>query len=145
MQLNHQRQVLNKIPRRVPRKPLPSLLLSLLPNQLPSKVFQWLNMTRVQRTWTYLFAFNECHSCRILAENILHESLKIKLSNLRPGPNTRQLCRAGINKIKDMIRKVGWVPQKGILYVIPTPEHAERCAGAFLDYDFSKVVSKVSK
>ena len=91
-----------------------------------------------------MFAFNECHSCRILAENILHESLKIKLSNLRPGPNTRQLCRAGINKIKDMIRKVGWVPQKGILYVIPTPEHAERCAGAFLDYDFSKVVSKVS-
>ena len=91
-----------------------------------------------------LFALNECHSCRILAENILHESLKVKLSNLRPGPNMRQLCRAGINKIKDMIRKVGWVPQKGILYVIPTPEHAERCAGAFLDYDFSKVVSKVS-
>ena len=61
---------------------------------------------------------------RILAANVLHESLKIKLKNLTPGPNTRQLCRAGINKIKDMIRKVGWVPQKGILYVIPTPEHA---------------------
>ena len=43
-----------------------------------------------------------------------------------------------------MIRKVGWVPQKGILYVIPVPEHAERCQSSFLDYDFSKVVSKVS-
>ena len=42
-----------------------------------------------------------------------------------------------------MIRKVGWVPQKGILYVIPVPEHAERCQSSFLDYDFSKVVSKV--
>ena len=81
---------------------------------------------------------------RILAANVLHESLKIKLKNLTPGPNTRQLCRAGINKIKDMIRKVGWVPQKGILYVIPTPEHAEQCVNSFLDYDFSKVVSKVS-
>ena len=81
---------------------------------------------------------------RILAANVLHESLKIKLKNLTPGPNTRQLCRAGINKIKDMIQKVGWVPQKGILYVIPTPEHAEKCVNSFLDYDFSKVVSKVS-
>ena len=80
---------------------------------------------------------------RILAENVLHESLKIKLKSLTPGPNMRQLCRAGINKIKDMIRKVGWVPQKGILYVIPTPEHAEQCVNSFLDYDFSKVVSKV--
>ena len=51
---------------------------------------------------------------------------------------------SGINKIKDMIRKVGWVPQKGILYVIPTPEHAEKCVNSFLEYDFSKVVSKVS-
>ena len=81
---------------------------------------------------------------RILAENILHESLKIKLKNLTPGPNTRQLCRAGINKIKDMIQKVGWVSQKGILYVIPTPEPAGQCVNYFLDYDFSKVVSKVS-
>lgn len=75
---------------------------------------------------------------------MIHESLKIKLSNLTLGNNTRQLCRAGINKIKDMIRKVGWVPQKGILYVIPVPEHADRCQSSFLDYDFSKVVSKVS-
>ena len=82
--------------------------------------------------------------CRILARNVLHESLKVKLGNLIIGPNTRQLCRAGINKIKDMIRKVGWVPQKGILYVVPCEEHAERCQSSFLDYDFSKVVSKVS-
>ena len=82
--------------------------------------------------------------CRILAENVLHKSLKVKLKNLTPGPNTRQLCRAGINKIKDMIRKVGWVPQKGILYVIPTPEHTDKCVNSFLDYDFSKVVTKVS-
>ena len=82
--------------------------------------------------------------CRILAENVLHEGLQIKLKNLTPGPNTRQLCRAGTNKIKDMIRKVGWVPQKGILYVIPTPEHAEQCVKSFLDYDFLKVVSKLS-
>ena len=82
--------------------------------------------------------------CGILAENVLHESLKIKLKNLTPVPNTRQLCRAGINKIKDMIQKVGWVPQKKILYIIPTPEHAEQCVNSFLHYDFSKVVSKVS-
>ena len=56
-----------------------------------------------------------------------------------------EVRRAGINTIKDMIRKVGWVPQKGILYVTPTLEHAERCAGAFLGYDFSQVVSKVSQ
>ena len=80
---------------------------------------------------------------RILAENILHESLKVKLRNLQPGNNTRQLCTAGINKIKEMVRTVGWVPQKGILYVIPTEEHAEKCVASFLEYDFSKVVSKV--
>ena len=43
-----------------------------------------------------------------------------------------------------MIRKVGWVQQKGIMYVVPTPEHAKECEGAFLDYDFSKLVTKVS-
>ena len=35
-------------------------------------------------------------------------------------------------------------PAEGDLYVIPTPEHAEKCVNSFLDYDFSKVVSKVS-
>ena len=68
----------------------------------------------------------------------------MKLTNLQPGSNTRQLCRAGINKIKEMIRKVGWVPQKGIMYVVPAAEHAEKCESSFLDYDFSKVVSQVS-
>ena len=85
-----------------------------------------------------------CVLRRILSDNILHEGLKVKLSNLRVGQNTRTLCRAGINQIKDMIRKVGWVQQKGIMYVVPTPEHAKECEGAFLDYDFSKLVTKVS-
>ena len=47
------------------------------------------------------------------------------------------------NKIKYMMRKVGWVPQKGIAYAIPTEEHAEKRVNSFLDYDFSKVVFKV--
>ena len=36
---------------------------------------------------------------RILSDNILQESLKVKLGNLCLGQNTRTLCRAGINKI----------------------------------------------
>ena len=79
-----------------------------------------------------------------LAANVLHESLKTKLKNFIPGPNTRQLCRAGFNKIKDMILKVGWVPQKGILNIIPTLEHAEQCANSFFVFYFSNVVSKVT-
>ena len=49
-----------------------------------------------------------------------------------------------MNKIKEMIKTVGWVPQKGILYVMPLEEYAERCEAAFEKYDFSKVVEKVS-
>ena len=43
------------------------------------------------------------YECRILAENVLHEGLKVKLDNLIPGQNTRQLSVVGVNKIKDMI------------------------------------------
>ena len=73
--------------------------------------------------------------CRILAENVLHESLKVKLDNLIVGSNTRQVSRVGVNKIKEMIKTVGWVPLE---------EYAERCEAAFEKYDFSKVVEKVS-
>ena len=75
---------------------------------------------------------------------MLHESLKVKLDNLIVGTNTRQVSRVGVNKIKEMIKTVGWVPQKGILYVMPLEEYAERCEAAFEKYDFSKVVEKVS-
>ena len=47
------------------------------------------------------------YECRILADNVLHEGLKVKLDNLIPGQNTRQLSVVGVNKIKDMIRTVG--------------------------------------
>jgi len=57
--------------------------------------------------------------CRILAENVLHEGLKVKLDQLIVGQNTRQLSIVGINKIKDMIKTVGWVPHKGIMYAMP--------------------------
>ena len=70
--------------------------------------------------------------------------MKVKLDNLIVGTNTRQVSRVGVNKIKEMIKTVGWVPQKGILYVMPLEEYAERCEAAFEKYDFSKVVEKVS-
>ena len=84
------------------------------------------------------------YKCRILAENVLHEGLKVKLENLIPGQNTRQLSVVGVNKIKDMIRTVGWIPHKGIMYAMPIEEHAVRCEEAFVKYDFSKLVGKVS-
>ena len=43
------------------------------------------------------------YECRILADNVLHEGLKVKLDNLIPGQNTRQLSVVGVNKIKDML------------------------------------------
>ena len=43
-----------------------------------------------------------------------------------------------------MIHKVGWVLQKGILCIVPCGKHTEMSKSSFLDYDFSKVVSKVS-
>ena len=79
-----------------------------------------------------------------MAENVLHESLRVKLKHLKIGNNTRQVSRLGVNKIKEMIKTAGWVPHKGILYVMPTEEHAQRCEEAFKKYDFSKVVGKVS-
>ena len=82
--------------------------------------------------------------CRILAENVLHEGLKVKLDQLIVGQNTRQLSIVGVNKIKDMIKTVGWVPHKGIMYAMPLEEHAVRCEEAFVKYDFSKLVGKVS-
>ena len=74
---------------------------------------------------------------------MLHEGLKVKLDNLIVGQNTRQLSIVGVNKIKDMIKTVGWVPHKGIMYAMPVEEHAVRCEQAFQKYDFSKVVGKV--
>jgi len=68
----------------------------------------------------------------------------VKLKHLKIGNNTRQVSRLGVNKIKEMIKTAGWVPHKGILYVMPTEEHAQRCEEAFKKYDFSKVVGKVS-
>ena len=66
------------------------------------------------------------YECRILAENVLHEGLKVKLENLIPGQNTRQLSVVGVNKIKGMIRTVRWIPHKGIMYAMPIEEHAVR-------------------
>ena len=80
---------------------------------------------------------------RILAENVLHKGLKVNLENLIVGKNTRQLSTVGVNKIKDMIKQVGWVPHKGILYVMPEEDFAARCEQSFLKYDFSKDVAKV--
>ena len=62
------------------------------------------------------------YECRILAENVLHEGLRVKLENLIPGSNTRQVSVVGVNKIKDMIRTVGWIPHKGIMYAMPIKE-----------------------
>ena len=42
-----------------------------------------------------------------------------------------------------MIKKVGWVPHKGIKYAMPIEEHAVHCEHAFVKYDFSKLVGKV--
>ena len=83
------------------------------------------------------------HAHRILADYMLHDSLTVKLERLRIGPNTRQLCRAGVNKIKQIIRNVGWVPTKGIIYVIPEEEHADQCEGSFLNYDFLRCIAQV--
>ena len=80
---------------------------------------------------------------RILAENVLHEGLKVKLENLVVGQNTRQLSIVGVNKIKEMIKTVGWVQHKGIMYAMPIEEHAVQCEQAFVKYDFSKLVGKV--
>ena len=55
----------------------------------------------------------------------------MKLENLIPGQNTRQLSVVGVNKIKDIIRTVGWIPHKGIMYAMPIEEHAVRCEEAF--------------
>ena len=68
----------------------------------------------------------------------------MKLKHLKIGNNTRQVSRLRVNKIKEMIKTAGWVPHKGILYVMPTEEHAQSCEEAFKKYDFSKVVGKVS-
>ena len=84
------------------------------------------------------------YECRILAENVLHEGLRVKLENLIPGSNTRQVSVVGVNKITDMIRTVGWIPHKGIMYAMPIEEHAVQCEEAFVKYDFSKLVGKVS-
>jgi len=84
------------------------------------------------------------YECRILAENVLHEGLRVKLDNLIPGSNTRQVSVVGVNKIKDMIRTVGWIPHKGIMYATPIEEHAVRCEEAFVKYNLSKLVGKVS-
>ena len=43
------------------------------------------------------------NECRILADNVLHEGLKVKLESLIPGQNIRQLSVVGVNKIKDII------------------------------------------
>ena len=84
------------------------------------------------------------YECRILAENVLHEGLKVKVDNLIPGQNTRQLSVVGGKKIRDMIRTVGWIPHKGIVYAMPIEEQAVRCEETFVKYDFSKLVGKVS-
>ena len=68
----------------------------------------------------------------------------MKLDDLIPGQNTRQLSVVGVNKIKDMIRIVGWIPHKEIMYTMPIDEHAVRCEETFVKYDFSKLVGKVS-
>ena len=70
--------------------------------------------------------------------------MKLDLVNLIVGQNTRQLSIVGVNKIKDMIKTVGWVPHKGIIHAMPLEEHAVRCEEAFVKYDFSKLVGKVS-
>ena len=54
---------------------------------------------------------------------MLLEGLKAKLENLTVGSNTRQLSTVGVNKIKDLIKSVGWVAQKGILYAMPQNMH----------------------
>ena len=82
--------------------------------------------------------------CRILAENVLHEGLKVKLDQMIADQNTRQLSIVGVNRIKGMITTVGWVPHKGITYAMLLEEHAVRCEEAFVKYDFSKLVGKVS-
>ena len=74
---------------------------------------------------------------------MLVEGLKAKLANLIVGQNTRQLSIVGVDKIKEMIKSVGWVPHKGIMYAMPVDEHDVLCEQAFLNYDFSKVVGKV--
>ena len=80
------------------------------------------------------------YSCRILAENVLHEGLKVKLDQLIVGQNTIHLSIVVVNKIKDMIKTVGWVPHKVVMYAMP----AVCCEEAFVKYDFSKLVGKVS-
>ena len=84
------------------------------------------------------------YECRILAENVLHKGLKVKLDNSIPGQNTRQLSVVGVNKINDVIQTVGWIPRKRIMYAMPIEEHTVRCEEAFVKYDFSKLVGKVS-
>ena len=79
----------------------------------------------------------QCSECRILAENLLHESLKVKLDNLIVGTNTRQVSRVGVNKIKEMIKEGDFVCDA-------LDEYAERCEAAFEKNDSSKVVEKVS-
>ena len=75
------------------------------------------------------------YECRILAENDLHKGLKVKLENLIPGQNTRQLSVVGVNKIKDIIQTVGWIPHKRIMHATPIEEHAVRCEEAFVKND----------
>ena len=70
--------------------------------------------------------------------------MKVKLENLVVGQNTRQLSVVGVNKIKEMIKTVGWVPHKRIMYAMPIEEHAVQCEQAFVKYDFSKLVGKVT-
>ena len=73
----------------------------------------------------------------------MHEGLKVKVKNLIPGQNTRQLSVVGVNKIKDMIQTVGWIPHK---------QKCTQCLSrntlsgevAFVMYDFSELVGKVS-
>ena len=67
----------------------------------------------------------------------------MKLDNLIVGQNTRQLSIVGVNKIKAMIKTVGWIPHKGIMYAMHIEEHTVQCEQAFVKYDFSKLVGKV--
>ena len=67
----------------------------------------------------------------------------MKLDQLIVGQNTRQLSIVGVNKIKDMVKTVGWVPHKGIMYAMPLEEHAVRCEEAFNKNDFSKLVGRI--
>ena len=69
------------------------------------------------------------HAHRILADYMLHDSLTVKLERL--------------HKIKQIIGNVGWVPTKGIIYVIPEEEHADQCEGSFLNYDFLRCIAQV--